>query len=228
MDAVNDTQSGSSTSETNRVYGELRDRIISGRIPPGERLKVETLKAALNVGASPIREALSLLTSDQLVERIDRRGFRAAKAGADHFAEILRLRCALEDLALRESIEKGDDRWEEELVLSHHRLARADRTEIAGFEEKHKAFHMMLLSACGSPILLKFCSQLYDLNIRYRYLAKSAVSYAKRDIAKEHAEILEAVVSRDAETASARLMAHYRKTGDFLSGILKKDGSFTD
>lgn len=219
---------GATISETNRVYRELRDRIISGRIPPGERLKVETLKSVLNVGTSPIREALSLLTSDQLVERIDRRGFRAAQAGADHFAEILRLRCALEDLALRESIEKGDDRWEEELIVTHHRLSRADRSDTAGFEEKHKAFHMTLLSACNSPILMRFCSQLYDLNIRYRYLANRAVYYSKRNIAKEHAQILDAVVDRDAERASERLMAHYRKTGDFLSGLLRKDGSFGD
>ena len=61
------------TSSTQRVFVELRDRIIQGDIAPGERLKVDSLKTLLNVGATPIREALSLLTSDQLVERLDQR-----------------------------------------------------------------------------------------------------------------------------------------------------------
>jgi len=58
----------------------LRDAIITGEIAPGEKLKVESLKTTLSMGTSPVREALSLLTSDQLVERRDQRGFRAAQA----------------------------------------------------------------------------------------------------------------------------------------------------
>ncbi|MXY33645.1 MAG: GntR family transcriptional regulator, partial [Boseongicola sp. SB0664_bin_43] len=50
-------------SSTRRVYLTLRNDIIAGRIPPGERLKIDALKVALDTGASPVREALSLLTS---------------------------------------------------------------------------------------------------------------------------------------------------------------------
>lgn len=57
----------------------------------------------LDMGASPICEALSLLTSDMLVERIGQRGFRAAPASPANFEEILKLRCTLEDMALRQS-----------------------------------------------------------------------------------------------------------------------------
>ena len=93
---ANDQQFSSSVSITQRVYSDLRDLIVTGQVGPGEKLKVETLKARLDAGASPIREALSLLTSDHLVERLDQRGFRVAKANGSEFAEILKLRCALE------------------------------------------------------------------------------------------------------------------------------------
>ena len=79
----------STQSSTQRAYHDLRNAIITGTIPPGERLKVETLKDTLSTGASPVREALSLLTSDQLVERIDQRGFRVARASREQFQEIL-------------------------------------------------------------------------------------------------------------------------------------------
>jgi len=206
----------SSVSSTQRVYHELRERLIRGLIAPGERLKIETLKESLRTGASPIREALSLLTSDQLVERIDQRGFRAAPASEAHFREILNLRCRLESMALATSVESGDTDWQERLVLTHHRLARVDRPDTDTWEPLHKDFHLSLLSACGSPILIRFCEQLYDLNIRYRFLAGRAIGYGKRDVAVEHAELLDAALSRDAALAARRLIEHYTRTGDFL------------
>lgn len=210
------TAAPKSQSSTQRTYQTLRNEIITGRLAPGERLKVETLKENYGTGASPVREALSLLTSDQLVERLDQRGFRVAKTSSAQFQEILNLRCNLEDLALRRSIENGDQAWEELLVLSHHYLARADREAIENFEECHKNFHMTLLGACGSPILLRFCDQLYDLNVRYRFLAGTSKSYKSRDVEAEHRAILDAAVNRDAELAAKLLIEHYRSTGAFL------------
>lgn len=206
-----------SASATQRAYQNLRQRIINGEIAPGERLKVETLKTLLDTGASPIREALSLLTSDQLVERIDQRGFRSAPANKEHFQEILMLRCQLEDLAIRGSIQSGDTQWEENLVLCHHRLEQAERADSEQREVHHRAFHKALLLGCGSPILLRFCDQLYDLNIRYRFLAGKSIRYKKRRVDKEHQAILDAAIARDENEAASQLVNHYKVTGEFLS-----------
>ena len=206
-------------SATQRVFQQLRQKIIVGEIPPGERLKVEELKTILNTGATPIREALSLLTSDQLVERIDQRGFRAAPANEANFDEIFKLRCQLEAMALRTSIESGSPEWEENLLLAHHRLSRVARSESVNFEQHHKTYHMALLSACESPILLRYCSQLYDLNIRYRNLAGKSVNYGVRNVAGEHEEILQATIERDADKACAALLNHYERTGQILVSL---------
>lgn len=207
-------------SATIRAYRRLRQMIVAGDLKPGEKLKIDGLRKLLETGASPIREALSLLTSDHLVDRIDQRGFRTAEASAANFGEILRLRCTLEDQALRESIENYTEDWEEQAVLAHHRMQRAQEACADSFEELHKAFHMALLANAQSPILLKYCSQLYDLNIRYRYLAGSALDYRQRDVREEHAGILAAAIGQDADTASERLLDHYRLTGDFLAELL--------
>ncbi len=215
--------SGAPVSITSRVAAELRRRIILGDLRPGEKLKIDELRRQLDTGASPIREALSLLTSDQLVERIDQRGFRVASASAAHFNDILRTRRWLEERALREAIANGGREWEEGLVLAHHRLTRAPRDGAAdpetpgSWEALHKTFHMALLGTDGSPILHRFCSQLYDLNVRYRYLAARTKSYGARDVSTEHAEVVDAALDRDADLAVARLLAHYGRTGDFLT-----------
>ena len=204
-------------SSTRRVYLAIRDAIITGMLQPGERLKVEKLKQDLQTGASPVREALSLLTSDQLVERLDQRGFRVARTSRAQFSEILKLRCDLEVMALRESMANANSDWEEALVLAHHRLSRADRKLVEAFEETHKAFHMALISSCDSPILLRFCEQLYDLNVRYRFLAGRSKTYSRRDIAAEHRAILDAAIGGDSDKAAQKLVDHYSKTGAFLA-----------
>lgn len=211
------TSDGSATQKT---YLALRMLIVTGEIQPGEKLKIEGLRNRLKTGASPIREALSLLTSDNLVERIDQRGFRVSPTSRANFEEILMLRCELEDTALRRSIANRTPEWEETMVLCHHRMVRAQNAGDAAFEDLHKAFHMALLGCCDAPILLKFCSQLYDLNIRYRYLAGSAMNYKRRDVSVEHKVILDTVIAGDADKASAELLKHYRKTGAFLAELL--------
>ena len=170
-----------------------------------------------------MREALSLLTSDHLVERIDQRGFIVAQVSVTSFEELLKTRCWLEELALRESIKGGDTRWEEELILLLHRLKRAPRSigennyvSNMDWEAHHKKFHMALLSACGSSILLKICNQLYDQNIRYRNLAGST-AYPMRDVATEHVSIVNHILDRNADLAVKDLIAHYTKTGEFLA-----------
>ena len=204
-------------SATQRVYLRLRDAVLNGSLKPGDRLKVDALKATLDAGATPVREALSLLVSDQLVERIDQRGFRVASASLEQFHEVLKLRCQLEILALRDSLIKGGKAWEEALLLAHFRMERHDKKDRKAFEVLHRTFHMTLLKACGSPILLRMCEQLYDLNVRYRHLAGQNEAYTARDVTAEHRAILDGALARDFDQASMALLAHYQRTGDFLS-----------
>ncbi|MEO1308816.1 MAG: GntR family transcriptional regulator, partial [Pseudomonadota bacterium] len=100
MNLVDKDFAGLDGSATQRAYHTLRHLIVTGDLKPGEKLKIDGLRQRLDTGASPIREALSLLTSDHLVERIDQRGFRTAQVNVENFREILALRCALEDMAL--------------------------------------------------------------------------------------------------------------------------------
>ncbi|MBT8412415.1 MAG: GntR family transcriptional regulator [Octadecabacter sp.] len=217
MNMMNET-GGKETSATRAAYLTLRNMILTGALPAGQKLKIEQLRKLLDTGASPVREALSLLTSDMLVERIDQRGFRAASASRANFEELLTLRCALEDMALRQSIGHATSEWEERLVLSHHRMTRAKDTPT--FEDAHKAFHMTLLNNAASPILEHYCSQLYDLNIRYRNMAAAGANYERRDVSAEHENILKAAVDGDADAASAALLHHYRLTGEYLGAQL--------
>ncbi len=214
-------------SLTIQAYRRLRAGILAGELPPDQKLKVESLRQTLGFGASPIREALSLLTSDGLVERFDNRGFRVANVSLADFDDLQQARCWLEDRALREAVKHGKQDWEEEVMIAQHRLVRTPRSIQAGsevltnpaWEELHKLFHMTLISACPSKTLLRICDQLYDRNTRYRSLAMSK-SQAPRQWKDEHAAIVEAVIDRDADVAAERLVQHYTRTGQILRASL--------
>jgi GntR family carbon starvation induced transcriptional regulator len=216
-------------SLTIRAYSKLRAHIISGTLLPGQRLKVETLRDLIEVGATPIREALSLLTSDGLVERLDKRGFRVSEISLAEYDDLHRTRCWFEERALRESIEQGDQPWEERVVLVHHRLRRLQRTlaDEAGthsnpeWEHMHKLFHMSLLAASPSKTLLQFCDQLHDRLNRYRSVA-AVNTHQPRDWKSEHDLIAEAVLDRNADLAVSRLMQHYSRTTTILLETLSE------
>jgi DNA-binding GntR family transcriptional regulator len=211
---------------TTHVHRRLRDDLLRGVLPPGAKLKVQALAASYGAGASPVREALSSLAAEGLVERLEARGFRAAPATVEDFDELVRARCWLEEVVLRESIAAADTAWEEALVLAHWRLKRTPRSaEPARFAENphweavHLGFHQALLAACPSPILRGMAEGLRERAERYRSLANRA-AYPGRDVAAEHAAIAEAALARDAPRATALLQAHYRSTAGFLRAAL--------
>ncbi len=217
---------GEGDSRTARVFAQLRHDIIVGRLEPGRKLKIEELRRTYDSGTSTMREALSTMCADGLVERLDQRGFRVADVSVEAFDELLKTRCWLEERAVRESITHGDTAWEEGVVLAHHRLSKTPRTNSSNaahskdaWERAHWAFHRSIVAGCGSEILINFCSQLYDQNIRYRNIAGTA-AYPARDIAEEHLGIFTAVVERDADLAVERLVNHYTSTGRFLRDAL--------
>ena len=228
FDHETDVPTIKTASITSRTYEQMKKDIISGQLQPGRKLKIEELRQEYNAGTSPIREALSLLTSDHFVERLDQRGFRVSTIGAEAFQELLKTRCWLEERALRESIARGSVQWEEQVVLANYRLSRIPRSQsddhfVANneWEVAHKHFHMTLIAECGSSLLLKFCDQLYQQNIRYRHLSGEQ-AYPERNIAEEHNAICDAVLARDADTAAQLLMEHYNNTSHFVTRELNR------
>jgi len=192
-------------------------------LAPGSKLRLQSLKESYAVGNSPLREALNRLTANGMVVREENKGFRVSPAGTRELLELTRTRCWLEEIALRESIRHGDQIWEEKIVLAFHWLSRhgfnrnndPDSGATSPWEEYHREFHLSLLSACNSDILLGYCAQLYEQTLRYRNLA-AVVKYRETHELDEHRELHDAVLNRDADLAVDLLKAHYQVTADIL------------
>ena len=204
---------------TLQVHRRLRADLLNGAIAPGTKLKVQAIGAAYGAGASPVREALSSLAAEGLVQRIEGRGFRAAPATVAEIDELVRARSWLEEVVRRESLRAGDAAWEDALVVARWRLHRLARTD-AAWEATHAAFHRALLSACPSTTLRDMAETLRERAERYRAIAHG-VSYPGRDISAEHEAIAEAALARDGDQVIALLQEHYRRTAGLVRDALK-------
>ncbi len=216
--------SGPISTQASSVYDRLHEDILTGDLKPGQKLRLKNLIEKYDTGNSPLREALNRLSANGMVVREENRGFRVPPAQEKELAELTKTRCWLEETGLRESIAHGDAEWEERIVLAFHWLTRAASKEkstgaaqytIREWENHHREFHIALISACGSDILLKYCAELHQLTFRYRNLAE-VVEYRGMHELKEHRELQEAVLNRDADLAVKLLKKHYEVTSEIL------------
>lgn len=204
------------------AYVRIREAIIVGRHQPGARLHIQDLSDELQVGASPIREALNRLVSEGLVSQHDQRGFRVASLDLKDLDDLFDARCWANEAALRASIQRGGRDWEEKVVLMLHRLRRAPRlVEVdsglrgAEWENAHDEFHNALIGACGSTWMQNFCQRTSDAAARYRAISRAALGGQRGD-EDEHMAIAEAAIARDVEKAVSLLTSHLRRTRDLV------------
>ena len=220
-----DTSDGlGGTTRASAVYERLRADITHGALEPGSRLRVEAMCTRYEVGASPLREALSRLSAEGLVARTDQRGFSVAPLKWDELPILTRNRVQLESLALREAIEQRDAAWEDALVLLVHRLARTPRSLSSdhyvpnpAWEALHRDFHRTLLARCPSRWLRAFCDSLADEAYRFRQLAANQ-AFGSRDVHAEHLAIFEAAIDGRADAAVQLLEQHYARTSALVAG----------
>lgn len=220
---------GGKQTRASQLLSRLRAEIISGRLAPGERLVVSTLAETLGAGQTPVREALMRLASEGFVVLEDQRGFSVAPVSRDELLDLTSARAELDALALRWSIQCGDDNWEASLLGAFHRLQKS--TKIAGdgsiqadWEERHRTFHEALVGACPNKVLLQVRTTLYERAERYRNLSVRYLR-APRDDRGEHEAIMNAALARDTAQAEQLLKTHILRTSEILLGEIDSDSA---
>jgi DNA-binding GntR family transcriptional regulator len=210
-------------SLTSAVQERLRADILSTRLLPGQKLHIAGLAKQFSVSLAAVREALSRLVADGLVQASDQRGFRVSPVSMADLADVTQTRIDIEGLALRRSIERGDAAWLaavetawEALKAVPYRYPDQPGVHYEEWVVRHRVFHRALVNACGSHWLLGFRDVLHEQSERYRRLSIRREVGRPRDVEAEHAAIVAAVRERDADAAVAALSRHFGITREFV------------
>lgn len=215
------------TTAISRVYEQIRQDIINGLLAPGHKLKIDSMASRYETGVNPVREALSRLSTEGLVEHRDQRGFYVHAMRAAEFRELVKTRCWLDCKALEESISHRDSAWEAALHQAYEALSATPRAleheerfySNPQWQSRHRAFHLALLANCGSSWLLRYCEDLTNQAERYRALA-DAKGYQQRNTPDEHRAIMEHALAGRCPEAVALLQQHYLRTLEFVEKAL--------
>jgi DNA-binding GntR family transcriptional regulator len=204
-----------------QVFNRLQSDLKANRFQPGERLRFQAMTSLYEVGIAPLREALSRLSEAGLVVQVGQKGFRVAEATLTDLMDVIETRRFLEVHAFQEAIRHGDERWESEVVASFHRFSKVARhkpstpEERAAWEERHTNFHQALIAGCPSRWLQQFWSVVFDHAERYRRLAIE-VGHWTEDELKDHEDLMNVAIARDAEKAGELLQHHIGQSSDRL------------
>jgi DNA-binding GntR family transcriptional regulator len=191
-----------------RAYLELRDRIVTLRLPPGTVLREDDLMAELGIGRTPLREAIKRLALERFVAVQPRRGTYVTAVDAASIVHITEVRAELEGYAAGLAARRMD------AGARRAALALLAEVERLGREEDHGALmrldrriHGFTWEASGNPYLVDTLERYFSLSLRVWYLVLDRVPGLGHAV-HDQTELLQALADRDAGRARTLMRDH--------------------
>jgi DNA-binding GntR family transcriptional regulator len=191
---------------TQLVTDAIRERIVAGEFPPGERLAEERLSEELGVSRMPVREALRMLAAEGLVTIEPRRGASVTVYTDAQVQELIEVRATLEGLNAKLAAKRHDPRQIAELERILADAAKiTEKSDLAQIQAANERFHKAVEQIAANSVLMNIVRSLRD---------RTALIFAKQSRARvrqnwdEHADIVRAVISGDAELAGLLASRH--------------------
>jgi len=207
----------SSFTSAAAIADRLRTDINTGRWVDGSCLRQDELASIYGVSRIPIREALNLLREDGLVVIEPNRGAYVAKLMPAEVEEIFDLRILLEADTLRRAVSKHSRRTLLRVEAIQEQLELEDSK--AAWIDGDRAFHDALYAPCDRPQTLELIGKLRTRIERYG-LSMLRPGSRRKGWAKEHRQLLDAVIAGDQEAAIQALTVHLMETRDIVCSAL--------
>lgn len=198
------------TVASDTAYQTLRDRIIAGALPPGDRLVERRLCAELGISRTPVREALRQLTAEGLVTNRPHHGMAVAALSPEEIEEIFEFGVVTESFLAGLAASKATPADVRSLQdrLERLRTLVADKTTDPGaYSLQDHRLHAEIARIAGNQRLRGLLQQAMTPVV----LSQVFACYAPHDFARslaEHEVIVEAIAAGDREWAQAAMRAH--------------------
>src|SRR6202012_6016939 len=191
-----------------RAYNDLRDRIVTLRIPPGAPIDEDVLGGELGIGRTPVREAIKRLALENLVTGFPRRGTFASEINITDLADISDVRTQLEGHAAYRAAQRitpaQRDELEGLLTELEHSQGSDDIAALMALDTRVPRF---IHGAAGNPYLEDSLGRFFNLSRRIWYLVLDRLPHLFARV-HEHGDLLRAIGDGDAEGARTIIAAH--------------------
>lgn len=201
-----------SKSIRQKIYGHIREQLLSGEIPPHQHLVEVKIAREIGTSRTPVREALHSLELEGLIEAIPRVGYVVKPIRESEVEEICEIRFAIEGIAVRWAMEKARQRLVEELrkniLLSEEKAIEGDPR---AFIDMDSHFHEVIARLSGSKRLQELAQTLRRHMLRYRVQSIYLTENVMRAI-EGHKGILEAIEKGDMDDVQKAIKRHLEQS----------------
>ena len=205
-----------------RVMEELRRRILTGELRPGEPVRPDQIALELGVSRVPVREALKILEGEGQLEYRAHHGYTLAELHLPDLLEIYRIRQLLEDEAARRALPRLTDDDLARMRAAIDAMERLGPQDPATMAVENRRFHLALLEASAMPHLLHHVRLLWNASDHYRSVYYTDEEH-RRQVHAEHRRIVEAAAAGHADALVAALDEHRDHAIDGLRRILGEE-----
>lgn len=210
-------ESKSHTSKI-RIYREVRRAIIMGHIKPGARLNVSQLAVQYHTSVTPVRDALQMLSQDDLVTIKPRSGYFVTRITLKKLRDMLEVRKILELAAIDLAVARIDDAQLEQLRKVHAGYTGDDDDSYDRYTDENRHFHYLVACTSGNHELAEMIGHLHDRLARFMVYRRAGES---QEIS--HARIIDALEAHDLQAARLNLLEDIDTARDAILDFILED-----
>jgi len=204
------------------AYGGIIDLVLNSELRPGERTSVNLLAARLDLGRTPVKEAITRLQTEGLLSVAGRSGTIVKQIDRAQTEQLFALRRALEDFAADFAVQNVTAKDLQQIRKCLQKLGRSNST--SEFVRANVEFHSLIVATAANPFLIRFYSQLQiQLQIVTYLLQRGFDTKAADARQREHAIIVKALEKKDARALKSALHAHALTTERAILATLTAD-----
>ena len=208
------------------IFDVLHEKIISGMYKPGDWLRQDVIATQLGVSMTPVREALDLLVSAGLAERVPYRGVRVREMSTQDVVEAYGLRLVLEAVIAQEAAKNITPDQIDSLEGTLDEMKKHETLkDVSSERQSSREFHTAIAEATRNNLLIKLYAVvtnafpdwlLYEALFRHPELLADSM----HDTYREHVAIVDALKKRDGELVVQKSIAHVMESGKWLAEYL--------
>jgi DNA-binding GntR family transcriptional regulator len=190
-----------------KAYRLIKKKVVTLELPPSTVIDEQALMRELDLGRTPIREALQRLDSEGLVNIVPRRGTFVNDISITDLQKIFELRTALEGFCARLAARRITEDQIERMESVLRDIEEVHNGDPRALMRIDKRFHGLLYAAADNEFLAETLDRLYDLSLRLWHLVLTRLTGVRHSV-EQHRSVLEALKESDEAQAEAHVQAH--------------------